>query len=172
MVQGRTKQVFAGWLADRPQAWRDRVQVVAMDGFTGFKTAATEQLPDAVTVLDPFHVVRLAGEALDQCRRRVQQHLHGHRGRSGDPLFSARRTLHTGADLLTERQRARLHALFAGDEHAAVEVSWAVYQAMITAYRHTDRKQGHDLLRKLIDSLARGVPPALTELRKLGTTLK
>ena len=29
---------------------------------------------------------------------------------------------------------------------------------MITAYRHTDRKQGHDLLRSLIHSLARGVP--------------
>ena len=63
MVQGRTKQVFASWLADRPQAWRDRVQVVAMDGLTGFKTAATEQLPDAVTVLDPFHVVRVRHEA-------------------------------------------------------------------------------------------------------------
>ena len=113
MVEGRTKQVFATWLAGRPQPWRDRVQVVAMDGFTGFKTAATEQLPDAVTVMDPFHVVRLAGEALDDCRRRVQQKLHGHRGRRGDPLFSARRTLHTGADLLTEKQRARLHALFA-----------------------------------------------------------
>ena len=55
MVKGRTKQVFARWLADRPQAWRDRVQVVAMNGFTGFKTAANEQLPDAVTVLDPFY---------------------------------------------------------------------------------------------------------------------
>jgi transposase len=47
-----------------------RVQVVAMDGFTGFKTAAAEELPDAVTVMDPFHVVRLAGDALDTCRRR------------------------------------------------------------------------------------------------------
>lgn len=35
--------------------------------------------------MDPFHVVRLAGDALHQCRRRVQQNLHGHRGRTGDP---------------------------------------------------------------------------------------
>ena len=74
-----------------------------MDGFTGFKTAAAEELPDAVAVMDPFHVVRLAGDALDQCRRRVQQNLHGHRGRSGDPLFSSRRMLHTGTDLLTDK---------------------------------------------------------------------
>jgi len=113
MVEGRSKQAFKTWLAGRPQAWRDRVEVVAMDGFTGFKTATTEELPDAVAVMDPLHVVRLAGEALDQCRRRVQQQTHGHRGRSGDPLYGARRTLHTGAGLLTDKQTARLSA--AGD---------------------------------------------------------
>ena len=43
-----------------------------MDGFVGFKTATTVELPDAVTVMDPFHVIRLAGDAVDECRRRVQ----------------------------------------------------------------------------------------------------
>ena len=42
--------------------------------------------------MDPFHVVRLGGDALDQCRRRVQQELHGHRGRKDDPLYRARPT--------------------------------------------------------------------------------
>jgi len=94
MVEGRSKAAFKTWLADRDQAWRQRVEVVAMDGFTGFKTAAAEELPDAVAVMDPFHVVRLAGDALDECRRRIQQIIHGHRGHQGDPLYSARRTLH------------------------------------------------------------------------------
>ena len=58
MVEGRTKKAFKEWLTDRPKAWRDNVDVVAMDGFTGFKTATTEEVPDAVTVMDPFHVVR------------------------------------------------------------------------------------------------------------------
>jgi transposase len=61
MVEGRSKQVFKQWLADRPKPWQAGIEVVAMDGFTGFKTAAAEELPDAVTVMDPFHVVRLAG---------------------------------------------------------------------------------------------------------------
>jgi hypothetical protein len=87
MVQGRSKQAFKTWLAERPEAWRDAVEVVAMDGFTGFKTAAAaEELSDAVAVMDPFHVVRLAGQALDECRRRVQLAVHGHRGHKGDPL--------------------------------------------------------------------------------------
>jgi transposase len=39
-----------------------------------------------VTVMDSFHVVRLAGDALDRCRRRVQQAIDGHRGRKSAPL--------------------------------------------------------------------------------------
>ncbi len=64
MVEGRSKSVFKTWLAERDQVWRDAVEVVAMDGFTGFKTATTEELPDAVAVMDPFHVVRVRHEAL------------------------------------------------------------------------------------------------------------
>ena len=47
MIEGRSKQAFSSWLAARPQAWRDGVDVVAMDGFTGFKTAASKELPQA-----------------------------------------------------------------------------------------------------------------------------
>ena len=172
MLEGRSKQAFKKWLAARPQTWRDGVEVVAMDGFTGFKTATTEELPDAVTVMDPFHVVRLAGDALDQCRRRVQQDLHGHRGRTGDPLYSARRTLHTGAGLLTDKQHQRLTALFKPEEHVEIEATWGIYQRMITAYRELDRTQGRALMVKLINSLSDGVPAVLTELRRLGRTLK
>ena len=124
MVEGRSKAAFKEWLAEREDAWRQGVEVVAMDGFTGFKTATTEELPDAVAVMDPFHVVRLAGDALDQCRRRVQQHTRGHRGRKDDPLYRARRTLHTGADLLTDKQKDRLHELFQVDAHVEVEATW------------------------------------------------
>ena len=48
MIEGRSKQAFKAWLGQRPQAWRDAVQVVAMDGCTGFTTATAEELPDAV----------------------------------------------------------------------------------------------------------------------------
>ena len=172
MVDGRSKRAFKTWLADRTKAWRDEVEVVAMDGFTGFKTATSEELPEAAAVMDPFHVVRLAGEALDQCRRRVQQDTHGHRGRSGDPLYSARRTLHTGADLLTDKQKRRLDTLFAPDEHVHVEATWRIYQQMITAYRTPDRASGRTTMSTLIDALSQGVPTALIELVTLGRTLK
>jgi transposase len=172
MVEGRSKQAFKRWLAAREESWRAGVEVVAMDGFTGFKTATTEELPDAVAVMDPFHVVRLAGDALDQCRRRVQQNIHGHRGRKHDPLYRSRRTLHTGADLLTDKQHQRLTQLFADDEHVEVEATWGIYQRMITAYREPDRQQGRALMQRLIDAVSQGVPAALREIVTLGHTLK
>ncbi len=54
MIEGRSKQVFKQWLQDQPEDWRSRIEVVAMDGFTGFKTAAAEALPDAIEVMDPY----------------------------------------------------------------------------------------------------------------------
>ncbi|WP_281366916.1 ISL3 family transposase [Janibacter alkaliphilus] len=158
MVEGRSKAAFKTWLADRDDAFRDAVEVVAMDGFTGFKTAAAEEIPDAVTVMDPFHVVRLAGDALDRCRRRVQLAIHGHRGFRDDPLYKSRRTLHTGADLLTDKQSDRLRALFVDDVHVEVEATWGAYQRMIAAYRHEDRQRGRELMEKLITDLSAGSP--------------
>ncbi len=172
MVEGRSKQVFKTWLAAQSPVFRDGVEVVAMDGFTGYKSAATEELPKATAVMDPFHVVRQAGEALDGCRRRVQQAIHGHRGRKGDPLYGARRTLSTGADLLTEKQTARLNALFADDRHVEVEATWGVYQRMVAAYRHPNRVDGKALMTGLIASLSSGVPDGLDEINSLGRTLK
>ena len=52
-------------------------------------------------------------------------------------MYSARRTLSTGADLRTDKQRQRITALFADsdDAHLQVKATWGVYQAMISAYR-------------------------------------
>jgi transposase len=171
MVEGRSKQAFKTWLTDRPAQWREGVQVVAMDGFAGFKTATAEELPDATTVMDPFHVVRLAGDALDRCRRRVQQELHGHRGYRNDPLYRARRTLHTGDDFLTDRQRERLVVLFTSDDHVEVEATWGIYQRMIAAYRDPDRARAKTAMTEVIQALREGVPAPLVELRRLGRTL-
>ena len=109
---------------------------------------------------------------MDQCRRRVQQQLHGHRGRKTDPLYRARRTLHTGADLLTDKQHQRLTELFTGDAHVEVEATWGIYQRMIAAYREPDRAKAKQAMTKVIESVSAGVPAALTELRRLGRTLK
>ncbi len=168
MVEGRSKQVFSRWLAARTQAWRDGIQVVAMDGFTGFKTASKVHLPDAVEVMNPFHVVQLAGDALDRSRQRVQQETLGHRGRAKDPLCGVRRVLRTGEAFLTAKQQARLDAVFADLRHADV---WRVYQQVVAAYREKFSGNGRRRLRELIDVVKATTPAWFDELRKLGHTL-
>jgi len=113
----------------------------------------------------------LAGDALDRCRRRVQQDIHAHRGRKSHPLYRARRTLHAGTDLLTDKQRLRLETLFARDKHVEVKATWAVYQRMIAAYREPDRAKGRQLMTRLIASTSHDVPAALREIITLGRTL-
>ena len=61
-----------------------------MDGFSGSKTASAEELPDAVEILDLFHVVKPVGDALDESRRVVQQETSGHRSRVKDLLYRSR----------------------------------------------------------------------------------
>ena len=116
VLEGRSKQAFKQWLQSRPKSWRDQIESIAMDGFTGFKSAAQEALPQAQTVLDPFHVVRWASNMLDECRRRVQHDILGRRGRKNDPLYKSRRTLLTRISYLSDANKKQLFQLFA-DEH-------------------------------------------------------
>ena len=140
-------------------------------GSPGYKTAATEVIPEAVTVMDPSHVVALAGAKLDLCRQRIQQQTLGRRGHSGDPLYGARRILPTRLPLLSSRQQSRLTGVFADDAHLSVVITWSVYQRVIAAYADTNRRRGEQAMARLINSIRRGVPAGLEEIAQLGRTL-
>lgn len=80
LAPGRSGTVLADWLKDRSATFRDRVQVATLDPFRGYADALRDELREATPVLDAFHVVKLAGQALDEVRRRVQQDSLGRRG--------------------------------------------------------------------------------------------
>jgi len=124
VVQGRSGTVLGGWLARREPTWRESVTTASLDPFRGYATALRTQLPDAVRVLDPFHVVRLAVACVDDVRRRVQQDTLGHRGRIGDPLYGLRRVLRRRHDRLSPHAWRRLEAgLEAGDPDGEVALT-------------------------------------------------
>lgn len=123
MLEGRSKQVFKSWLDERDPKWRSAIEIVAMEGFTDFKTATAEYLPDAVAVLDPFHALRIAGEAPGKCRGRVQQPTRRHRGRARDPS-TPRGALCTPCSPSTSMSKSKR--------------PWGVYQWNISAARPSD----------------------------------
>jgi len=125
VVEGRSGSVLGDWLGERDADWRAAVATASLDPFRGYATALSSQLPDAVRVLDPFHVVRLGLAAVDDVRRRVQQHTLGHRGRNRDPLYGIRRVLRRHRTRLSTKARARLEAgLIAGDPDGETTLAW------------------------------------------------
>lgn len=170
LVPGRTGNAYRDWLADRGDDFKARVQVATLDPFHGYKNAIDDQLADAVAVLDAFHVVKLGGQAVDEVRRRVQQQIHGHRGRKHDPLYKIRNLLRSGADRLTDRQWTRLEtAIAADDRHDEVLVAWQCAQQLRAVYHQTTPAAGRRLAIKIINSFPSCPIP---EIARLGRTLK
>ncbi|GAB2498827.1 Transposase (plasmid) [Corynebacterium atrinae] len=165
---GRSADVLRTWLQERDPGFREQVQVVTMDGFTGYASAVDQVLPQATKVMDPFHVVHLAADKLTGCRQRLQRETTGRRGRKDDPLYKHRRTLLTRTNYLTERQKQRLDMLWAtDDEYVALEVTWMFYQDLIQAYGHPKKSEGKKLMERIINTLRKGLPKGLEELAQL-----
>ena len=142
IIPGRRRKVLADWLSDQPAEWATGIEVAALDPFRGYGAALSVRLPNAVRVLDPFHVVRLGFACVDDVRRRVQHQTHGHRGRRGDPLYGIRRVLRRGADNLSQTAWARLLAgIEAGDERGQVANAWVAPQELRAIYCCRDRDQ-------------------------------
>jgi transposase len=132
IVPGRDSTTPCAWFAARPEAWRPGIGWATLDLSGSYRTVFDAMLPDAVQVADPFHVVRTANTALDECRRRVQNETVGHRGRKPDPLYRARRLLTMAAERLPDDRRQRLVGLLAaGDPKGEVKLTWhANYPAL------------------------------------------
>ena len=107
------------WLKAQPDEFVDGVETAALDPFRGYANAIRDGLPDAVAVLDAFHVVRLGTQVVDEVRRGVQQDTLGRRGHKHDPLYKIRGLLRHGVEHLTESQQAKLsRCLDAGSQGA------------------------------------------------------
>ena len=156
LTPGRSKKVLKTWLSQRDQDWRGRVEVVATGRFHRVPRAPpTRSSHRPGRSWTPTRVVSLAGDKLDECRRRLQQAITGRRGRAEDPLYRARRTLRTGTGLLTDTQAKRLEALFTDQRHAPVQAAWGVYQRPVPGLPH--RRPGPG---KVPDATAHQLPDA------------
>ena len=76
-----------------------------------YRKAYDRVLPNAVQVADPFHVIRLANQRLDDLRRRVQNETLLHRGRKDDPLYRIRQVITAASERISDRGQTRLRGL-------------------------------------------------------------
>jgi transposase len=168
-IVGRSGSVYKAWLKNQPEEFIDGIDHAALDPFRGYANAIHDALPDAVAVLDAFHVVRLGTQVVDEVRRRVQQDTLGRRGHKHDPLYRIRGLLRHGVEHLTERQQAKISScLDAGDPSGEVDLAWQCYQQLRSIYHATPAK-ARQIAIKVLDSFHTCPIP---EVARLGRTLR
>jgi len=169
VIEGRSSAGLCAWLADRPEVWRDAISWAALDLSGPWRLAFDTMLPNAVQVADPFHLIKLANQRLDEVRRRVQNETLGHRGHKEDPLYRSRRLLTKADERLDDHGRAKLLGLLdAGDPRGEVRTAWhaketvrGIYDVEPDLADEFVTRLGHDLQDK-------SCPP---EIRQLGRTI-
>jgi transposase len=116
-------------------------------------------------------VVKHANSKLDECRRRVQQHTLGHRGRKTDPLYRSRRLLTKGHERLDDTGEAKLLGLLeAGDPRGEVRLAWHAKETVRGIYAIDDSTDADRFVTELADDMSD--PDHPPEVRALGRTLR
>ena len=170
IVPGRTAKSAAGWFRAQPADWRAGIRWAVLDMSGPYRVAYDQILPDARQVADPFHVVRLANQRLDEVRRRVQNETLGHRGRKGDPLYRIRRLLTKAHERLDTHGESRLQGLLtAGDPYGEVRDAWYAKESVRDIYQINCPQLAAEFTQQLSHDLQdRSLPP---EIQRLGRTI-
>ena len=124
-MEGRTADDAAYWLAQAPPAWRDAIQVVAIDMCSIYASAVRRALPRAQLVVDLFHVVQLAVKMTGDVRRRAVREKYGRRGRSGDAEYGVKGLLVRNLEHLRPEQFAKVMDTLSADRHGQeIAAAW------------------------------------------------
>ncbi|MBZ9557336.1 ISL3 family transposase [Halomonas coralii] len=103
---------------------RNTVEIVSMDMWKPYRRAVQAVLPQARIVVDKFHVVRMANEALEKVRKGLRKEL----------TANQRRTLKGDRKILLKR------AHDASDrEHLIMETWTGAFPQLLAAYEHKER---------------------------------
>ncbi len=163
MIPGRTKGSLARFFRDQGAWWCEQVEIVVSDGSRSYQAAIAQYLPDALHVLDRFHVARWFTEGLTLVRRELQRRPPDQRPPTFEPdLFRARFTLLRRADHLTEAHQAHLDRLF--DAHPRLRTAWDALQELYQIYEADDLDAANEALGRFADLYATGQIPEYRDI--------
>jgi transposase len=170
-VAGRSGAAVTGWLDARGQDWKNQVAYVAIDPCAVYRSAIVRALPGAVIVVDHFHLVRLANQAVTRVRQRVTRQALGRRGTTRDPAWANRRRLLRGRERLTELQFTRMwDEILAKETTGQLLATWIAKEELryllALARTHAPRSEISNRLFAFYDWCARADVPEVTTLAK------
>lgn len=168
LLEDRGQRLVAHWLSHLPE--RERVEVVAIDMWAPYRRAVNAVLPQAAVVVDKFHIVRMATQALDSVRKAVGQQ-EGVPGRRR--LMRSRHLLLAHGSRLKAMDQLKLDGWLKNipalaDAYAAKEAFFAVWQATTK----TEAKRAYATwLRTLPSGLERPYKPLITAMHNWDTEI-
>ena len=167
VIPGRSRSVLRAWFEERGVEWCAQISLATLDPAAGYRRALIDMLPNAVRVVDHFHITKLANQAIDDVRRRVQNREHGHRGQKHDPLFRVRRVLLTADERLTEERFEWMRARLAeGDPDGEVSATWVAKEHLRDVYKALDLAHARRLLTVFFQYAAEIDIPEVTRLAR------
>ena len=170
IVPGRDAQAPLGWLLDQPSAWRGGINWGVLDLSGAYRRSFEVALPQVGGVADPFYVVGLANNSIDEVRHRIPNDTLGQRAAKTTPRWRARRLLNSAHERLSERGDANLRGrLTAGDPRGEVRRAWHAKETLRGLYDIDYPQLAGAYPSELAEDLTEiDCPP---ELRRLGGTL-
>ena len=163
MIPGRTKGSLSRFFRDQGPDWCRQVEIVVSDGSRSYQAAIAQYLPDALHVLDRFHVARWFTEGLTLVRREIQRRDPDQRPPTYEPdLFRARFTLLRRADHLSDAHQEHLDRLF--DAHPRLRTAWDALQELYRIYEADDLDQANAALGRFADLYATGQIPEYRDI--------
>lgn len=156
---GTVERFFAELGPERTAA----LEAVSCDMSAGYLKAVAEHAPEARVAIDPFHVVKLANEAIDACRRQAWNTAR----RSGD---SPRWVKHTRWALvkdpgsLSTDQRLTIEQL--RRDRSVLYRAWQLKEALRDVYRLRELGAAHQFLDRWLSWACRSRIPSFVRLSK------
>lgn len=170
ITEGKDRESVIRWLEQRPQPWLEAITVGTLDMASSYRSIYHDVLPQALLVVDPFHLVKLANRCVDGVRCAVQNQTLGHRGRKHDPLYRSRRLLTKASERLSEQGHEKLRGLLAaGDPDGHVAIAWQAKEAVRDIYTQPGETAA-EYLTALSQDLRQ--PHRHEKVRTLGRTLR
>ena len=173
--EGRTGAAVVDWLSERTPEFREGIEYVAIDPAAAYASAIRTPglLPNATLVVDHFHLVKLANDALTKVRRRVTWDLQGSPRPQNRPGVGQPAPAATRRERLSHKSFAKMwNAISAEDPSAQILSAWIAKEELRTLLStvavggdpHLTRHRLHRFLTWCIDS-------QIPELLTLATTI-
>jgi transposase len=145
----------------------DQIEVVVMDMAKSLKSAVKQALPNAIIVVDRYHIQRMANEALDHVRKRLRS---GMQRRGGQLTMCKSSLLRKHRGQLKKNEEIELERWFTNkpDLQMAYQLKEEFFEIWRSSSKATARERYRQWLDQVPLGLSKDFKPLITAMQNWG----